>query len=440
MVLGAAGCSGSSSNTTHEPGDGGYGALDAGGMDRAEVGVRTVDAMAAPDVPYPAPFPTPPQVANSMGGVLKNPKIVAIFFPNDDPATVTNYEKFYADLGASAWWQALSEYGIGAPTVMDVMLTTAAPATIDDTSNSSGSNTALETWLLSEITSGALPATSGDTEYVINYPASTTVTEAGTLCADGTGGYHADMTDNSNNLIAYAVVPRCPAAQGFTVDQNFTTSASHEVIEAATDPWPDYQPGWAQADNAHLFWDEANSGSEIGDMCENDPEAYYQFSDLPFMVQRFWSNAAAKAGHDPCVPALPGETFFAAVPELPTTDSFPYYGNTVQTDAIKIPVGQSAMVTVDLYSDKPTAGWTVQVYDWLTFFNGEPPSSALLTIDPPSASGNNGDRIPFKITVTSAGNENTNGEITDTELFVVQVQQGSGSNATQHFWFGLVGQ
>lgn len=310
----------------------------------------------ASDAGYPAAFATPPKVTNAGGGVLKTPKLVAVFFQNDDATSISTYGQFYTDLGGSAWWGALAEYGIGAPTVVKITLPVTAPTALDDTANEQGSNTQLETYLLEQITSGALPATDDNTEYVLNFPSGTSITQDGsTACTPGSfDGYHSDMTDDSNHLIAYAVVPRCPAQGGLDVAQTLTSTASHEVIEAATDPWPDYEPGWAQDDNSHLFWDEANDGSEIGDMCENDPEAYYQFSDLPFVVQRFWSNAAATAGHDPCVPALPGETFFAAVPEPPTTVAFPYYGNTVQVDAVNIAVGSSATVLLNLYSDKAT--------------------------------------------------------------------------------------
>jgi hypothetical protein len=408
--------------------------------DASDEGVMIVHV----DAGYPGPFAAMPQVVTTASpvssGILVNPKIVAIFFMNDDPATITNYESFYNGLGATAYWAALGEYGIKAPTVDAITLAEDAPGTIDDTPTSDGSNTALNNWLQAEITKGTLPATDNNTEYVINYPTGTTVTSDGPSCQEW-DGYHSDQTDTKNNLIAYAVVPRCPAGDGFSLDQTFTTTASHEVIEAATDPWPDYQPGWAQADNAHLFFDEANDGSEIGDMCQNDPEAYYNFSDFPsFMIQRFWSNASAEAGHDPCVPLLPGEVFFNAVPELPNTAPFPYYGNTVTVDAVNIAVGKSATILLDLYSDAPTSSWVVQMFDYNTFFVGSG-STALLTFDAASTNGitgNNGDKVPVTITVVAPGNMNTNQQVTNTELFVIQSTQGTGQNALQHFWYGLV--
>lgn len=58
----------------------------------------------------------------------------------------------------------------------------------------------------------------------------------------------------------------------------------------------------------------------------------------------------------------------------------------------------------------------------------------------PVTTGQNGDKLPVTITVKAEGNQNTNGQVDGTELFVVEVQQGSGDDAVTHFWFGLVGQ
>jgi hypothetical protein len=386
----------------------------------------SVDASTAYDA-----LPAPPQVVNDNGGVLTSPAIVAIFFSNEDVTELPSFESFYSGIGTSAYWQALTEYGIGAATVTNVVLTQAAPTTIDDGGNSYP--TALEKWLLAEIANGDLPAPTANTEYMINYPSGTTVTSDGTQCQDF-DGYHSDIEDSSNNLIAYGVIPRCKDP-GSTILNTFGSTVSHELIEAATDPYPDYQPGWPQADNKHLFWDEANDGSEIGDMCENDPEAYHQFSDFPFTVQRFWSNKSALAGHDPCVPEIPGAVFFNAVPELNTTGLFDYYGTDAHVSSVSIAKGATGTVYLDLYSDGSLANWDVTAYDYNYFFTG---SGALLTLDMPVTKGNNRSRLALNITVNDVGNANTNGQIDNTELFVIQSSQGTSEKSPAHFWYGIV--
>ena len=382
-------------------------------------------------------LPPPPQVINADGGVLSKPVIVAVFFSNEDQNLLPSFEQFYTGLGTSTYWQAASEYGVGAATATNVVLTETAPVTVDDTPDQQGDNTALENWLLAEIKSGALPATTPNTTYMINYPTGTTVNANGTSCTDF-DGYHSDTADDDNHLISYGVIPRC-TDMGSSLTDTFTGTVSHEAIEAATDPYPDYQPGWSQADDAHLFFDEANDGSEIADMCENDPEAEYTFSDFPFVVQRFWSNAAALAGHDPCVPAIPGTTFFNAVPELPDTGPFDYYENTVEVSSVHIPVGGSATVYIDVYSDGPLADWDVNVVDYdYAFGQAMTPAAGLLLIDQPVTTGNNGSRIPVTIKVQTPGNINTNNQANNTELFLIVASQGTSQTAPAHYWYGIV--
>ena len=269
---------------------------------------------------------------------------------------------------------------------------------------------------------------------MINYPSTTTVTANGMGCVDF-DGYHTDLTDAANNLISYGVVPRC-TDPGLTTEVTFTSTVSHEVMEAATDPWPDYSPGWAQVDNAHLFFDEANEGTEVADMCENDPEAYYQFPGLPFTVQRVWSNKSVLAGHDPCVPEIPNTVFFNAVPELPDTGLYNYYGTNVTVSSVHIPVGGTGTVYIDLYSDGTTPDWDVTVLDG-NYFNTGDQSQALLTVDQPVTTGNNGTRLAVNLTVKSAGS-NANGEVPNTELFAIVSSQGTSETAPAHYWYGIV--
>jgi hypothetical protein len=421
--------------------DAGTGSMDARGPGHPNTGD---DAGASPDGgvvgeagTYDA-LPAPPQVQNGDGGVLASPNIVAIFFANEDPMLLPTLESFYTGIGASTYWAATSEYGVGPATATNVVLTEDAPATIDDTSDSAGDNTALETWLLNAITAAPseLPAWTPNTEYVVNYPATTKVTSDGDQCV-AFDGYHSDFQNAAmTTTYNYAVVPRC-TDMGSTLLATFASTASHELIEGATDPYPDYAPGWAQVDNAHLYFDEANTGSEIGDMCQDDLEAYYQFSDFPFIVQRFWSNKSALAGHDPCVPELPNTVFFNAVPELPDTGLFNYNLGNVKVDSVTIPVGQSKTIYVDLYSDGVIPDWDVQAYDFNYFYSGVA-TDALLTFDMPITKGNNGARLPVTITVKAAGNANTNMEVNNTELFVIESSRGTSNNAPQHYWYGVV--
>jgi hypothetical protein len=414
------------------------GQVDVGVPKEASVIDTGIDTSLPGDAgPYPATFPDPPQVVNALGPVLTSPKIVAILFNNDDATEVPQIESFMMGIGTSKYWNVVSEYGVGPATAQIVSLNEAAPATIDDTARQ-GQNSDLQNWLLGEITAGTVPEPDANTEYMIVYPATTTITEDGTtLCGQsGVGGYHTDI-QNGQTLIAYGVLPRCAGMGGLTDMQIFTGSSSHEIVEAATDPYPDFNPAWSQCDNAHIFWDEADFGSEVGDMCEVQPEAFYQFPDFPFVVQRIWSNQAARMGTDPCQPEYAGETYFAAVPVLPDLVSFPQIGNSIMVSTKKIAVGASGTVELDLYSEGPTQPWTVTVQDFNYLTTGNA-SSALLSFSMPQTTGQNGTKLPVTITVNTAGNMNTNGQIDNSELFLVEATQGTGNNQVVNLWWGMV--
>ena len=94
-------------------------------------------------------------------------------------------------------------------------------------------------------------------------------------------------------------------------------------------------------------------GGEVGDLCAQEPGAFTQFPELAYTVQRTWSNAAAMASHDPCVPALANEVYFNAVPELNDTITI---GGMFTMLGVQIPVGQTKTIDLDLFSDGDTGG------------------------------------------------------------------------------------
>jgi hypothetical protein len=145
-------------------------------------------------------------------------------------------------------------------------------------------------------------------------------------------------------------------------------------------------------------------------------------------VARVWSNAAAMAGADPCVPAPSGETYFNSAAILPDAVGWalPFQGAPTQlTKGVHIPVGGSANVDLHLFSQSPTAGpWSVSAQD-LAALNGQTPQLQF-TFD--QTSGKAGDTIHMTVHVVSAGQGNA-------ELFAVTSTLGS----QKEYWFGLVG-
>ena len=148
--------------------------------------------------------------------------------------------------------------------------------------------------------------------------------------------------------------------------------------------------------------------------------SYYRPDDLLYVVQRNWSNAQAKAGHDPCQPAQEGQVYFNA------SATFPDKINTrgVFTKGIKVPVGQSKTLPLSLYSDGPMAPWTVTAQALAR--NGGSP--VTLTLD--KNSGQNGDIINLTITSKTAITSTTSAV-----TIIITSSHGSRRNT----WVGLVG-
>jgi hypothetical protein len=176
-----------------------------------------------------------------------------------------------------------------------------------------------------------------------------------------------------------------------------TSIASHELVEAVTDPLPFSSPAFQYPDLGDIAWlTFTGAGGEIMDLCERNKGAFFQPAGLSFFVQRGWSNVAAAASHDPCQPEPAGEVYFNSVGVLPST--ILSGGPSITTRAVTLSVGQSKTIEVDLYSDRPTAGpWTVQAQDSQALAGGLP----VLSFAWDASSGQNGQKLHLTITANA---------------------------------------
>jgi hypothetical protein len=271
-------------------------------------------------------------------------------------------------------WQttAGADYGVGAGTYAGhLVLDAGAPASISDGQ--------IQTLLHNLIADGGLPAPAANSIYVLFFPDTTTVTRSGLAGCAGFGGYHYE-TSYQGTKYAYAVLPTCAGGSvNLTEGEAIEAFASHEIMEAATDPFPGSAAAYAIT--ADIPWRYV--GTEVADICNGS----YLFTDAGFTVQRIWSNTASQAGAAPCVPIPPGETYFNVSPS---------------PDAVtKIAAGQSATFSLTGWSTAQVdGGWPVSVnlnpgYDFI-------PSVTLM----PSTSFINGTNGSLRVTVpagTSSG-------------------------------------
>ena len=344
---------------------------------------------AAPDAPPPfaeAPHATAPQMVKMSGDVLATPKVVPIFFQND--ATMqAQVEQFLTLLGGSDYWTATtSEYGVGTLQIEPTIVTTDAPPTSD---------TALDTWLKGHFNgqNGWPAAPDPQAIYSVFLPAGVVLhTQFGDSC-QAFGAYHDEATTATNQSVVYALMPRCPGG----IDE-LSASTSHELIEAVTDPRVETTPAYGDVDHDHYIW-AYTPGAEVGDMCEYVDAAYQRLVGN-YLVQRTWSNAAAAAGHDPCVPAAAGAIYYAAAPLLNDPEPLDsIYGGTITTKGVKVALNQSATIEVDLFSDQPYGLCSVSAADIAQLGGG----TAELAFSWDKENGQNGDKLHLTITRKANG-------------------------------------
>ena len=380
-------------------------------------------AVAPPDleIPYPAPRPMMPTAQSSGGPVMAAPRFVAISFANDP--LQSSIDDFVAKLAASStyWSGTTAEYGVGPATALP-------PIHSSDVPTARLTDSAIRTWLNNQIQmTPGFPQPDANTIYALFYTDAVTVTFEGGASCQQFQGYHGDY-QLSGKYVTYAVMARCPPpVSSVTVLDNLTATASHEFIEAATDPLAIDNPAWASVDDDHAAW-MLLAGGEVGDLCAAFPDSFYRPADLPYLVQRTWSNARAAAGHDPCEPDGT-EPYFNSAPVLKDTIPVSVFGDPdVPALGVHIPVGQSATVELDLYSDAPTSGpWTVSALDVGSAFMGGAPE---LSFSFDKTQGQNGDKIQMTITALKASQDPSGAS-----LFWIESDLGQQSTV----WLGLVG-
>jgi hypothetical protein len=351
-------------------------------------------------------IPTLPQAVSLGGPVVKSPKIVPVVWAGDPLSA--DIDAWLAAWDKTTYWaDMLADYGIAKPALgATIRVAEAAPAALGDAD--------IQTWVASRLdgTHPEFPTPDENTFFMLVYPPGTTITITGygTSCQEF-HGFHEATQIASGREVPYAVVSRCTSIPEAKVTgvQYVAAVASHEVIEGLADPFPFDHPAYADVDDAHRAWGLV-TGGEIGDLCALQGNAFYVPGDFPYTVQKIWSNGAAKAGKDPCIPEKTGEPYFAAAPRLAETIEMP----NGRGSGLAIPVGQERQVTVDVFADAPTSGpitlHAMEVrsrghlatsLDRTTALPGE---TVTLTIKAVAASTDGAE--PFAVTATVGGRTN----------------------------------
>jgi hypothetical protein len=284
----------------------------------------------------PAGHPVFPQIPDQGGSILTAPQLVTVTFPNYPYQP--EVEAFGNWVMSSSWMSAVgADYGVGLGTAAGtVHLGQDAPA--------SATQQEVENMLGQAISDGTAPSPTslaGEGIYMIYFPKGTQLSTFFGQSCSAFQGYHNYFTFQGVNVV-YAVIADCGGSAPL---QPIEEIASHEMIEACSDPHPRGSgppTAYAIADIRSAWGDSL--GGEVGDLCASiettDPIA-------GFFAQRIWSNsAAAKGDRSPCVPA-PSKPFF-------TVSAQP-------ADTQQVAAGSSLTFMLTGWSSAPAGSWNISV-------------------------------------------------------------------------------
>ncbi len=217
---------------------------------------------------------TPAQLTYRGGPLLAAVNVFTVFlgpaWKAADAPLVTQVNNFFAYILTSPLMDQLVEYAlpnqpIGHGSFGGTATITAPkpPRAVTDA--------AIQSLIQTEVAKGTLPKPTANSLYFVYLPPGVSVVQGGQRSCTNFCGYH----DAIGGTIYYAVMPYpgCSGCVGgLSVLDALTSTSSHELCEAVTDPVPGQ--GW---------YDDANG--EIGDIC-----AWQTKKMGPWTVQLEWSN------------------------------------------------------------------------------------------------------------------------------------------------------
>jgi hypothetical protein len=218
-----------------------------------------------------------PQLTYRNGPLMEAVEVFTVFWGaewNDAPLdkSMQDVNDFFDYILASALIDQLAEYSVGKYKIGHGKRT--GSTVIEPTTKSSVNDTAIQQELESVIASNkAFPQPGANTLYFVFMPQGVKVVQGGSASCQAFCGYHNDI--GGNTFYAVMPYPGCAGCTGgLAAFDALTSTSSHELCEAITDPIPGQ--GW---------YDDSNG--EIGDIC-----AWKTKKIGKYTVQLEWSNKA----------------------------------------------------------------------------------------------------------------------------------------------------
>lgn len=240
--------------------------------------IRIVPLHRADELAVPAHGAAPaaaPELVYNGGPLLGAVEVFTVFWGDwwqgtEGAALATRLNAFFDFVLTSPLLDQLAEYGAGGTTIghgsrtgTTTVTTPALAATVDDAT--------IQQDLQQLIAAGTVPGPNANSLTFLYLPPNVAVTQGGSRSCQAFCGYHNATTAG----VYYAVMPYpgcAGCAGGLQLFDALTSTSSHELCEAITDPVPG--EGW---------YDQANG--EIGDIC-----AWRTKQLGGYTVQLEWSN------------------------------------------------------------------------------------------------------------------------------------------------------
>jgi hypothetical protein len=224
-------------------------------------------------------------LTNFGGPVLKNVSVHPVFW-NANTQFQANINAFYNGVTRSALFDMLSQYSA-------IGRGSGVAGFVDNRTTTNLSDAALHTELNRLFTAGSLPAPNASNYYPIHFPAGVRITAPdGSQSCVQFCAYHGTYVRNGVN-VNYGVIPDqgggCAGGCGNNAQRvnNMDSVASHELIEATTDP----AVGLATVFGPPLAWYDRVNG-EIGDICNGQQGTTVGGDGVTYTIQLEFSNSA----------------------------------------------------------------------------------------------------------------------------------------------------
>jgi len=219
-----------------------------------------------------------PQLTYRGGPLLANVEVFTIFWGTDweQPTNIpliSEVNAFFDEVLAGPLMDQLGEYSVPGTSIgRGVLLGTHTFTT--PSPGKSITDAAIQKFLQEQIAAGVFPAVTENTLYFVYLPPGTTVKQSTAASCKDFCGYH-DATPSGGIYYAVMPYPNCTGCLGgLETLPALTSTSSHELCEAITDPVPGQ--GW---------YDDNNG--EIGDICSWKTKQLGNYT-----IQLEWSNKA----------------------------------------------------------------------------------------------------------------------------------------------------